>query len=74
LFSEQQTFNYDQPVPENEPIMRNTLYWKVLGSDTENLSELTFNVGDLPGKYMVQLYSITLDGTVVSDTASFTVQ
>lgn len=74
LFSEQQAFDYEQEIPKNEPIMRNTLFWKVFGSDTESLSELTFNVGDLPGKYVVQLYGITSDGTVVSDTASFIVK
>lgn len=74
LFSDQQPFDYDQEIPENEPIMRNTLYWKVFSSDTDNLSELTFNVGDLPGKYIVQLYGITPDGEVISDTASFIVK
>ncbi len=74
LFSEQQAYNYDQLVPDNEPIMRNTLYWSVLGSDADSLSELTFNVGDLPGKFMVQLYGISPDGMVVCDTASFIVQ
>ena len=73
LFSELQAFDYEQEVPENEPIMRNTLYWKVFDSDTENLSELTFKAGDLPGKYIVQLYGITPDGEVISDTASFMV-
>ncbi|MGD9994389.1 MAG: hypothetical protein AB7S69_13920 [Salinivirgaceae bacterium] len=74
LFSELQAFDYEQEIPENEPIMRNTLYWKVFDSDAENLSELTFKAGDLPGKYIVQLYGITPDGEVISDTASFMVK
>ncbi len=74
LFSDQQPFDYCQEIPDNEPIIRNTLYWNVFDSIPTNGLEFEFNVGDVPGKYMVQLYGITPEGTVVKDTASFIVK
>ncbi|GMN10115.1 Plug domain-containing protein [Croceitalea sp. MTPC9] len=68
--------NYSVPKPEhNKMDYRTTLHWEpnITITDAES-ANFSFFTGDLPGKYLIKVEGITMDGRPVSTIKSFSVQ
>lgn len=59
---------------KNHPDTRNTIFWKTnINLDDENANQFSFFTTDAPGKYIILLRGVTLNGNILSSSVKFTV-
>jgi len=61
-------------IPNNEPIIKNTLFWNAIDASADSISTFRFNVGQDPGNYLIIERFINNSGKLITDTTSIIIK
>ncbi len=75
MLSKNSSIGFNQEIIDNKPNIRNTIFWKAFTkNEIKQLNSISFNVGDIPGKYIIEVKKLLGNNKIVIDTALFIVK
>ncbi len=75
MFSKNSIANYNSKAIDNKPNIHNLLFWEVFNkNEIKQINSIPFSVGDIPGKYIIEVKKVLNNNTIIIDTALFIVK